>query len=103
MYGIIKSCGGDSLSLFVLYKLRSMNKQFRATAIRSFALFLKKVSSRHRGWAVKRIESYVRENIKTMGFHASPQWFLQEFPDIIWDDGGLKVWSPRGYYVSFEF
>jgi len=24
MYGIIKSCGGDSLSLFVLYKLRSM-------------------------------------------------------------------------------
>ena len=65
-------------------------------AIIKFAKFSKKYDSRSGGMSIKRLMKLIGGEIKSKGFVSSPIYYLEQYPDISYQDGALHRWNHRG-------
>jgi hypothetical protein len=73
-----------------------MNHSNLKKAIVKFAKFSKKYDSRSGGMSIKRLMKLIGGEIKSKGFCASPIYYLEQYPDISYQEGSLFRWNHRG-------
>ena len=73
-----------------------MNHPNLQNAIIAFARFAKRHDSRSGGMSIKRLIKVFRSEIKSRGFVSSPIYYLEQYPDISYQDGSIVRWNHRG-------